>query len=348
MIADDEVPIVAASEADLIRVARALVTSRTDAVAFVRARKMPHQISTQCAALLGDALSRLWPAIWRRGGARPSAWLHGDQVVRGRPWERRPPVGLAHSQATLLMLRWLVASRFGTDGAAGLLDRDHLAIGDELVIYLALDATHDTPAQRAIANLPLVMGSALAWLGFAHLFVDDEPPPEAAFDALVGGAGACVIESLGPEIARRWYEVELRKRAYVEPEVLAGLGAAQDAALERFMTACDRAKRRDLASWVLDAAAPCLERQLKPVPEELDPSTPLSVRQAARRGAGSLLRGVIRWHGWDQQHRGVRFIDDDYAAAQLLLARFERIGMPLADRAAAWLSELTALVPTSA
>jgi len=130
--------------------------------------------------------------------------------------------------------------------------------------------------------------------------------------------------------------------------VLAGLGAAQDAALERFMTACDRARRRDLAGWILDAAAPSLERELKPVPEELDPSTTLSARQAARRGAGALLRAVIRWHDWDQQHRGVRFIDDDYAAAQLLLARFERIGMPLADRAAAWLSELTALVPTSA
>ena len=348
-MSDDEIPIVAASEADLIRLSRALVTSRSDAVTLVRARKMPPQISTQCADLLADALSRLWPAIWRRGGARPSAWLDGDRVVRGRPWERRPPVGLAHSAETLHLLRWLVATRFGTDTAnAGTLEQHPLEVGDELIIYLALDQTSDTPAQRAIASLPLVTGSALAWLGFAHLFIDDKPPPQSAFDAFTRDAGACVIESLGPEIARRWYDVELRKRAYVEPEVLAGLGAAQDAALDRFMTACDRAKRRDLAGWILEAAAPSLERQLKPVPEELDPNTSLAARQAARRGAGALLRGVIRWHEWDQQHRGVRFIEDDYAAAQLLLARFERIGMPLADRAAAWLSELTALVPTTA
>jgi hypothetical protein len=346
---EDDVPVVAASEAELIRMARALVTGRVDTLGFVRGRQMPAQISSQCAALLADALSRLWPAIWRRGGARPSAWLDGDRPVRGRPWERRPPIGLAHSVATLHFLRWLVATRTGSDTTAGRkLERDTLEVGDELVIYLALDETRDTPAQRAIASLPLVMSSALAWIGFAHLFIDDAPPPKAAFDAFARGAGACVIEALGPEIARRWYEIELRKRAYSDPEVLAGLGEAQDSALDRFMTACDRAKRRDLASWILDAAAPMLERQLKPVPEDLDPSKPLSMRQAARRGAGALLRAVIRWHEWDQQHRGVRFIDDDYAAAQLLLARFERIGMPLADRAAAWLSELTALVPTSA
>jgi len=198
-MSDDDIPIVAASEADLIRLARVLVTSRSDSITLVRARKMPQQISTQCADLLADALSRLWPAVWQRGGARPSAWLDGDRVVRGRPWERRPPVGLAHSVETLHVLRWLAATRFGTDTAnAGTLERNALAIGDELVIYLALDHTSDTPAQRAIANLPLVIGSPLAWLAFAHLFIDETPPAQAAFEALTHGAGACVIESLGP------------------------------------------------------------------------------------------------------------------------------------------------------
>jgi hypothetical protein len=52
---------------------------------------------------------------------------------------------------------------------------------------------------------------------------------------------------------------------------------------------------------------------------------------------------VIRWNDWDQEHRGVRFIDDDYARAQQLLAKFERIGSAGVDRVASWLSDLSAL-----
>jgi hypothetical protein len=83
------------------------------------------------------------------------------------------------------------------------------------------------------------------------------------------------------------------------------------------------------------------------MPEALDPATPLSVRAAARPSAGALLRAVVRWTAWDQQHRGVRFIDDGYAASQLLLTRFEALG-GAAGRAVAWLDELASLAPGSA
>jgi hypothetical protein len=44
----------------------------------------------------------------------------------------------------------------------------------------------------------------------------------------------------------------------------------------------------------------------------------------------------------------VRFIDDDYAAAQLLLERFELIGTAGVARAAHWLTDLASLVSTTA
>jgi hypothetical protein len=59
--------------------------------------------------------------------------------------------------------------------------------------------------------------------------------------------------------------------------------------------------------------------------------------------AGSLLRAVATWAAWDEAHRGVRFIDDDYPAVQLLLARFEAIGSSGAARAAGGLAGLAAL-----
>jgi hypothetical protein len=114
------------------------------------------------------------------------------------------------------------------------------------------------------------------------------------------------------------------------------------------MASCDARRRRDLAGFVLDAAAPLLARNLAPTPAQLDSNTTLAVRAQARIAAGSLLRAVVRWSDWDQQHRGVRFIDDDYAAAQLLLERFESIGAQGAARAAHWLSDLASLVPTTA
>jgi hypothetical protein len=60
-----------------------------------------------------------------------------------------------------------------------------------------------------------------------------------------------------------------------------------------------------------------------------------------------VLRAVVRWGEWDQMHRGVRFLDDEYAATQLLLARFEAIQSAGAARAAAWLSDLASLVPST-
>jgi hypothetical protein len=165
---------------------------------------------------------------------------------------------------------------------------------------------------------------------------------------LCGGAGAIVVETLTPQLARRWRAVELCKRATSAPERLIVVGAAQDAVLRGFLAACDRHRRRDLAAFVIDAAAPLLQREIAPTPARLDPAAPLSRRAAARLAAGALLRAVGVWAAWDQAHRGVRFIDDDYPAAQLLLARFEAIQASGAARAAAWLAELAALAPTTA
>jgi hypothetical protein len=218
-----------------------------------------------------------------------------------------------------------------------------LEIGDQVAIYLAIDAAAATPVLRSIVRQPMVRAAPLAWLGFAHA-MSGTPP---AFDSLTAGAGAIVVEALSLELATRWRGVELTKRGERDPAAVVAIGAAQDATLDGFMAACDRAGRRELAGFVIDAAAPLLERGLAPFPGELDPTTPMAARAAARLAAGSLLRGIARWRAWDDAHRGVRFIDDGYAAAQLLLTRFERIGRAGIDRTERWLAELASLSPTS-
>lgn len=322
-----------------------------------RQRSVEAQITTACEELLRDALAQVWPALWRRGGTQPAASLAGTAVRRGWIWERHAPAGLAFSPATLRLLQWmlsaplLVAERPRRGQPMRLppepLEEAALTLGDQVLIYLALDATSGSAMQGALTGQAMVRAAPLAWLGFADLFDTGAARPPA-FESLCEGAGAIVVETLTPQLARRWRAVELCKRATSSPERLIAVGAAQDAVLRGFMEACDRRRRRDLAGFVIDASAPLLQREIAPTPARLDPEAPLSRRAAARVAAGALLRAVGVWAAWDQAHRGVRFIDDDYPAAQLLLARFEAIQASGAARAAAWLAELAALAPTAA
>ena len=370
--------LVSASERDLVLLARGLVSAQPAELRALlqRPRALPPVISSAAARLLGDALSHVWPALWRRGGTRRSAEIDAtidatidrpaDRAAQvaapspaeamplghraGRFWEHHAPVGLTFSLATLQLLRWLLATRLVAPAGSPLVlpAGAALTVGDQVMVYFALEAMDGTPAQAVLAAQPLVRAAALAWLGFADALGAHGAAVADPLASLCGGAGAIVVEALGDELARRWRAVELRKRAITAPEVLLALGAAQDATLGGFLAACDRHGRRDLAGFVIDAAAPLLRRGIAPMPDQLDPGATLGLRAAARLAAGALLRAVRVWAAWDQAHRGVRFIDDDYPVAQRLLARFEAIGGAGRARAEAWLTELAQLVPRPA
>ena len=368
-----EIPQVAASEQDLIMMARTLIMGPAAPYdlwgLLCASRPVAPKIGPTCAALLEDTLRHAWRALWIRSGARPGASIvapaappaaspaagawggtgpRAGETVRGRLWERHAPAPLPFTSASVELLRWLVATPFAAPASTlKPLPAMPLELGDQLLVYLALDAARATPAMRVLAVQPFVRVAPLAWLGHGSaLAARGAAPP--SFDALTHGTGAIIVEALTGELARRWHAVELAKRAMFEPEPLIELGAAQDLALEGFMASCDAARRRDLALFVVDAAAPLIARNLVPTPALLDPSTTLAVRAKARLAAGALLRAVARWGEWDRQHRGVRFIDDDYAAAQLLLERFEAIGTAGLERTAHWLAKLASLVPTTA
>jgi hypothetical protein len=386
----DDARWIQANEHKLVLLARALIAGDREAVvaAIGGATGMHPAISTSCEQLLGDALSKAWPALWCRGGSQPGASIaidasaathasaaiddgardargdHGASgpmaadcalrgVRRGRIWERHTPVGLSFSAATLQLLRWMLAApliapalrRRVSTPPFRVLEPSPLTVGDQVMVYLALDAVAGTPAQAALAAQPLIRATPLAWLGFADRLGGE---PLVAFDGLCAGAGAIVVEALSDELARRWRAVEESKAAIEAPKALIALGAVQDGVLQSFLAACDRHRRRDLAGFVIDAAAPLLRRGLAPWPVKLDPSTTLAHRAAARVAAGALLRAVAIWAAWDRSHRGIRFLEDDYPASQLLLGRFEAIGAHGGARAEAWLAELAALAPSTA
>jgi hypothetical protein len=380
--------VLAASEAALVELARALIAGEPADVAprLFQLTQLPPQISTACERMLHDALSHVWPALWRHDPA-PAVGLDGK---RGRPWQRHAPVGLTFSTATLQLLRWLVASpaaslppppthrrRFApavprpvSDAVRAQLDAGwpaELTIGDQVMMYLAIHGTLGTLAQVRVSRHPRLRTSPLVWLAFAdHLIaphgvelpaelVTGDPaavvaaavPPEAQFAALCTGVGAIVVEAVRPLIGARWALVERAKLNLRHPATMLAIGSAQDVVLARFLAACDRHHRRDLASFVLDAAAESLRFASGPPAGQLDPQASLAMRARARLAAGALLRAVQTWAAWDREHRGVRFLDDDYAHSQELLRRFEAIGGAGAARAQAWLDDLAALAPAA-
>lgn len=344
---EDEPATVAASESEIISMARALTAPQALDVwgLLAGSRSMPGTIGETCAELVGDALDQVWPCLWRRDAARPGASIKAGKVVRGRGWERNQIAPLEYSKFTIALLRWLVEMPLATPGAVDKLAVKPETIGDQIVSYLALDVAAETPAQLTIARSSQVSRAPLAWLGFAHVIPGDPP---ASFDSLVTGPGAIAVEALQRDLAHRWRAVELTKRTMTDPDQLIAIGAAQDATLTRFMDACSRAGRRDLAGFVIDAMIPLLGREVAPFPNDLDRTKPLSARMAARNAAGALLRALSKWCDWDQQHRGVRFLDDDYEASQLLLARFEKALQHGADvLTSTWLAELASLSPTT-
>src|SRR5688572_25752375 len=101
----DETPQVAASEHDMIMMARALIagpTGHDDIWALLCAtRPMPPKIGPTSARLLEDTLRHAWRALWLRGGTKPSASVKdGATIKRGRLWERHEPTPLAFTGAT--------------------------------------------------------------------------------------------------------------------------------------------------------------------------------------------------------------------------------------------------------
>jgi len=346
---DDVAPLpeVAQSEYDLIVMARALIAgpaSNDDIWALLCAsRPVAAKIGPTCERLLEGALGQAWRTLWQRGGTKPKPSHLGK---RGRLWERYEPTDLAFSSQSLVLLRWLVTTPFSAPASTlkGLPATATLELGDQLLVYLTLDAARATPAMRVIANQPFVRAAPLAWLGFAHYFTSAKAP---SFDSLLTGAGPILVEGLSDEIARRWHAGEVARRSLMDPEEILAVGAVQEAALNGFLDACDKHQRRDLAGFVIDAVQPLIQRNIIPVPSQLDPTAPLSVRANARISSGALLRALLRWSQWDQQHRGIRYIDDDYATAQVLLGRFEKIGSAGVARVEGWLSEMASLAPSS-
>lgn len=279
----------------------------------------PGKLGPTSRRLLSQLLSRgLVLALARGGGWRR---LQGRRL-----WERREAPPLAFTGNLVQVLQWMLRTPLGDADVPALTLKAPLTPAEEAVLALLFSRLQGSGCEPAVARQAPLRDSPLCVLAFAGELARHRPLERVP--AISVERHGVFLEGLRDVLAAAWLRVERLRPGLERPSVAITIGEAQAAALESFFEVVDRAGRRDLAGFLLDAAAAALEHPLTATEyvASLNQDTPLRDRTQARRAAGALLRGVGRLRAWDAEHRAVRFIDDGYQLAQELVREWERLG----------------------
>jgi hypothetical protein len=344
---------VAASEFDLLTVARALVGQvSAEAVEPLlnQPRPMAEKLGPTALGLLKQTLERgAILELCRRGGWRDASHLNASgEVIRGRLWQRRQPEGLRFSPTTVSLLRWLVSSPLSAPPDCAALKSEPGAAGDQLALYLACDLVARCDCGVSLARSPAFRSSPLCWLGFPELLGKDDPPRERelseALDELVK-EGGLLLEALQQDLARRWFGIERSKRHVASTAEMIAIGRSQELVIESLCRALERHDRKDLIGFLLEAAGRLLRHRPRYTlwVEGIRAAGSLSERQRAFVASGAMLRALEHPRRWVTRASSTRFFDDDYDASQLLLGLWEQLGSQGAAHAEQLLQRLQAL-----
>lgn len=311
---------------------------------------VPPCLNRGAVDLVKDALAKgCMFLLARRGGWRRERFLRGERVVEGRLWERTPPaeLGLKFSAHTLDFLIWITANRPGDkDPPWRPLEKD-LTLGDRILLYFAHEGLRHVAEGLGAPVLrqeqPFVE-HGLCWLAYPEDFTTAPAGARPHFAPWTNGLGACMLEALQPELARRWIEVESGKERIADPQAMRVLGQAQERVLSAFLDAVEQAGRMDLARFLLQAAAVLLgphahagmwASRLNMAGQRV------ADRAATYQAATTFLRMLDRLQAWERRARGVGYFDEGYTASQLWKADWEEVrGDQLTDRARAIVHQL--------
>ncbi|MGL4549983.1 MAG: hypothetical protein ACRC33_02250 [Gemmataceae bacterium] len=303
-----------------------LIEARVDA---------PKELSAGALGLVKDALAKGCTFLLaQRGGWRDERFLRKERPKAGRLWHRTEPadLGLTFSRASLDFLVWITSARPGDKSPVWAPDHDKLTHGDLLLLFFAHEGLRDT---SETLGAPLLrkkapyMEHALCWLAYPEDFTQVPADAGPRFGPWMNGVGSCIVEALQPDLAARWVHVEGGKERMEKPDVMRALGTAQDRVLAAFLSACEKANRRDLARFLLKAAQQLLGRNAHAgmwTGSLQMTGQRLADRAATYQAATALLRHLDRMAAWAKWARSQGRLDDDYAAAQLYLADWEEYG----------------------
>ncbi len=298
----------------------------------------PPKLGPTARKALSDTLSRgSVLSLAKQGG-----WLRDGPL---RLWERHAAPKLAFSGNTVRLFQWVLTTPLAESDAGPLLFKGPVSPAEDFLIAMLIDRLRGTGCDSLLARQLSIRRLPLTTLAHAALMAR-----EMALDEMPQFDVATLspfIEGLRSMLARSWLAAERSKRDLTAPDMLSRMGRAQGDVLEAFFAAIDKASRRDLATFLIDAATTWLDaaRTADELTRSMSVDAPLRERTDARRRAAAMLRALATLREWDQQHRSVRFIDDGYDLAQRLVQDWERLGERGFTRAANLVTELDA-IPT--
>jgi hypothetical protein len=340
-------------EADLLHLLHALLGRAPLGGALeivLDASTPPGCLSRVAVELVQDALAR--GCVWRlarAGGWRRVRHLRGERIASGRLWERTRPedLGLAFSGHALDFLVRLTAFRPGDRPPRPTPHDAELTIGDRLLHFFAYEALRTTPAAESLRKWPALAENGLLRLAFPDDFAERRVAGSPDLAPWTEGLGACVLEALQPLLAARWVAIERSKEQVTDPATMTELGRAQETVLDALFRALDGSGRRDLARFVLEAAAVLLRDA--PTPRAWVGALDVKGLRMADRtrlyhAATIGLRSLERLQRWEREARTVGYFDEGYAAAQLGKTDWETYnGELLCERAGAVIRALDPL-----
>ena len=325
--------------ARVVEIARAIVSQAPCAsvAPLLRAKANIAGVGAGAMRLFEEALAKgCVRALARLGGWRRVHRLGPGGPRPRRLWEDRPAPELSFSPYPFELCRWLASEPMDEERTPSLFTRAPETAADELFAYLACAMFEGEWVEPLAAAQPGLRRSALARLGFPRMLA----PDDATDVARLVRAGDFVLDALQDDLARRAVAFERFKAALRDPSELRDVCRAREADLDALVDACEAAGRWDLASFVAEAAVAIIGM---PTISRLDPISSLRARSEARRAAGAHLRVLGRLAKRHEAARVAHFTDEDFDAAQLVLARWERLGNHGFSRAADVLAGLEAL-----
>jgi hypothetical protein len=314
------------------------------ALPLVEARSEPPScLSRGSVRLVQEALAKGCTFLLaQRGGWRDERYLRNERPVGGRLWQRTSPekLGLRFSHQSLEFLIWITAARPGDKQPVWQPEYKDLAYGDLVLLFFAHEGLRETveglgaPLLRKRAPY---MYHGLCWLAYPEDFTQVPAEVEPDFEPWLAGVGGCVLEALQPELTARWIHVESGKERIEQSALMRALGGSQDRVLDAFLSAIEKAGRRDLARFLLRAAAQLLTSHAHPgmwTGALQMGGQRLADRAATYQAATALLRHMDRLAGWTRWARACGYFDEGYDAAQLWLSDWEQVdGDTLVTRA---------------
>jgi hypothetical protein len=295
--------------------------------------------------LVQDALAKgCVHLLATRGGWRRERFLRGGKAVEGRLWQRTTPadLGFRFTRHTLEFLIWVTAYRPGDREPRWQPSAKELTPADLLLLYFAHQGLREAADSVGAADLrrrPPLAQHGLCWLAYPEDYAAAPAAARPDFGPWTAGPGAAMLEALQPELEARWVAVEASKARVTDPAAMRALGQSQERVLTALLNAAEAAGRRDLARFLMRAAARVLGPHTHAdmwVGALRLGGLRLADRAATYQAAAAFLRQLERLEAWERWARGVGYFDEEYAAAQLWKADWEQAqGGAVCERARA-------------